>query len=149
MFNNDSSLIKYMNSEEFKSNYSTELLLEKEAKVDSTCTYGNIKMIKYENNEIIFDVYTKGAAVFWMSEIYYPAWKAYIDRKRTEIFRADYSFRAIEVPIGHHTIMFKYQSGYFTIGVCTTVITIILSLLWLFFMPNSGHKKEKLKWSKN
>ena len=49
-----------------------------------------------------------GTVVF--SEIFYPyGWNAYIDGKPTEIFRANYLLRAINIPAGQHDIRMEFR----------------------------------------
>lgn len=74
---------------------------------DSTAT---IKLTKYAPDYVEYDYSAneKGTVVF--SEIYYPyGWKAYIDGKATDHFRANYTLRAMNVPAGQHHIRFEFR----------------------------------------
>jgi len=65
------------------------------------------------------------------SEIWYPEWKAYVDGMPFEIFRANYCFRAIEVPKGEHIVEMKFVSDSFLVGSYISIFTIVLSLVGL------------------
>jgi len=45
-----------------------------------------------------------------LSENFYPAWKAFVDGKETEIHRANYTFRAVFLNRGDHQVRFVFQS---------------------------------------
>lgn len=58
--------------------------------------------------EYVSDSQTGGTAVF--SEIYYPyGWNAYIDGEKQEHFRVDYVLRALNIPAGHHEVVFEFR----------------------------------------
>jgi hypothetical protein len=81
-----------------------------------------------DDNEIEAKVSTKENGMLFFSEVYYPAWHAYIDGKETKLYRAFTSLRAVEVPKGEHTIILKYESDAFKTGSMVTLATLICSI---------------------
>ncbi|MGH7551626.1 MAG: YfhO family protein, partial [Longimicrobiales bacterium] len=61
-------------------------------------------------NESTLRVTTDRPALLVLSENYYPAWKVEVDGAATPLFRANYTFRAVPVPAGEHTVRFHYES---------------------------------------
>ena len=101
---------------------------------------GEPKVTRSEENEIEAKVTTKENGMLFFSEVYYPAWHAYIDGKETKLYRAFTSLRAVEVPKGDHTIVLKYESDAFKTGSMVTLATLGLSLAALGFF---SIKKKK------
>ena len=60
-----------------------------------------------------------------LSEVYYPAWKAYVDGERVQIYRADHLLRAIPVPNGEHTVELRYESWSLRVGVAVSLIAYV------------------------
>ena len=70
-------------------------------------------------------------AVF--SEIYYPkGWHVYIDDKPVDYLRANYLFRALVVPPGNHTIVFKFEPRSYILGNAINKYSSYLLLLSVF-----------------
>ena len=67
-----------------------------------------------------------------LSEVYYPAWKAYIDGCPAPIYRADHLLRAIPVPAGEHTVELRYESWTLRAGMAisltATAVLVALTL---------------------
>lgn len=78
-------------------------------------------------------VTTSENGMLFLSEVYYPAWKAYIDGKETKLYRAFTTLRAVEVPKGSHTITMKYESEAFATGSRITIVTLGISIAALGF----------------
>ena len=68
---------------------------------------------------------TDGTVVF--SEIFYPyGWKAYIDDKPAEIFRANYLLRAMNIPAGQHEIRMEFCPDSVAKGDRIAIICVLL-----------------------
>lgn len=69
-----------------------------------------IQLTKYAPDYVEYDYTTNAPGTVVFSEIYYPyGWKAYIDGKPTDHFRANYTLRAMNVPAGQHHIRFEFR----------------------------------------
>lgn len=74
---------------------------------DSTA---QIKLTKYAPDYVEYDYRAAKDGTVVFSEIYYPyGWKAYIDDKPADHFRANYTLRAMNVPAGQHHIRFEFR----------------------------------------
>lgn len=68
-----------------------------------------------------------------LSQNYFPGWKAYIDGKETKIYRANYTFMAIESPKGKHYLELVYKPTSFKYGILIgyfSFVIVIISLLY-------------------
>ncbi|MBR5707154.1 MAG: YfhO family protein [Bacteroidaceae bacterium] len=66
-----------------------------------------------------------GTVVF--SEIFYPyGWKAYIDGKPADIFRANYLLRAMNIPAGQHDIRMEFRPDSIRKGTTISIICIMI-----------------------
>jgi hypothetical protein len=61
-----------------------------------------------------------------LSDAYFPGWHAYVDGNEVNIFRANYVMRAIFLPKGEHSVVFKYKPNSFYFGLILSIITFIL-----------------------
>jgi len=113
------------------------VVLEREVSLDrgSSMNYpqgsgiGEARVISYRPDEIRIKFFSEIPALLFMSEIYYPGWKAYMDGEPVEVFRGNYLFRVIPVRQGEHllTLTFKPLSIY--VGIGLTVLTMFFVLL--------------------
>jgi hypothetical protein len=64
----------------------------------------------------------------FLSEVFYPGWKAFIDDKPQRILRGNYLYRVIEVPEGKHQVHFVFDPLSIKIGVGVTIFTLFMIL---------------------
>jgi hypothetical protein len=112
------------------------ILLEEQPELPLGAEDANAKdsVTKFGSNEISASVTTSSNAMLFFSEIYYPAWKAYLDGKPVKLYRAFTSLRAVEVAAGTHTVVLRYESSAFAKGSIITIMTLILSFGALGFL---------------
>jgi len=146
---NDSiALRKYMESNEF--DYKRTLVLEKNPGniklpviIDSLFNpKSNVKISDYKNDKILIDVESSENGFLFLSEIFYPSWKAFIDGKETEIFRTDFSLRSIYLEKGNHKIEFRYSSDVYRVGKTVSLIILPFTLISLIYFGLRLRKKE-------
>lgn len=87
------------------------------------------------NGEI--EVKTDMPGLLFLSENYFPGWKASVDGKETKILRANYTFRAIPMGSGEHRVKIYYQPKSFQLG-------LIISLLSMGFLGMMIVIKKKI-----
>ncbi|MBI5292089.1 MAG: YfhO family protein [Chloroflexi bacterium] len=65
---------------------------------------------------------------FLLSDTFYPGWRVRVDGHPRPLFRADYTFRAVAVPAGTHTVEFEYAPLSFAVGL---TISALAALVWV------------------
>lgn len=96
------------------------------------------KITLYEPQKIEIATYTDKPQMLFLSDNYYPGWTAYIDNKETKIYRANYTFRAIYLPKGEHTVQFLYQPLSFRVGSTISIVSGLVFFLLIFRYRQHG-----------
>ncbi len=60
-----------------------------------------------------------------LSEIFYPAWQAYVDGKPAPLYVANHALRAVPLPAGEHTVELRYESATLRAGLLVTLVTLL------------------------
>lgn len=86
-----------------------------------------------------------GLAVF--SEVYYEnGWKAFIDGEPTDIYRVNYTLRALKVPAGEHEIEMRFDPDSYRIGMNISMAGSVIFLLFaagmIFFYRKQQRNEE-------
>lgn len=109
----DQEIIRKFYSQDF--NFRKQLIIEEEIKGVNKVREGtgSANIISYTPNKVAIEVNTTTPALLFLSDNYYPGWKARVNGVETKIYRADYTFRAIVVPADRSSIEFTYENLYF------------------------------------
>jgi hypothetical protein len=84
-----------------------------------------VQIMSESNNRLDLKVNAEENSLLVLSDTYYPGWKAFVDGKKTKIYRADYTFRAIPLSAGTHRIEFVYDPMSFKLGAAATLLGIL------------------------
>jgi hypothetical protein len=102
--------------EEETANLPEEKLGEDEVEISKDSYFDNLISIKTQS---------ASAGFLFLSDNYYPGWRAFIDGQETKIYRANYTFRAVFVPQGEHQVKFLFQPQSFKIGLGISIFTLL------------------------
>jgi len=93
----------------------------------------SVSIVKYSPNRIELRTDSKQHTFLVLSELFYPGWNAYIDKKEVPILRADYLLRALSLAPGKHDVVFVYRPLTFFIGAIISIITVVFSILFIIY----------------
>lgn len=87
-----------------------------------------VAILLYEPQKVKLSVKTDEGRLLFLSDNYYPGWHAFVDSTPVKIYRANFTFRAVAVPKGIHTVVFYYNPISFSIGRNVTAVSSIIIL---------------------
>lgn len=140
-----------------------EVVLEDESKImsvkagsasggnyESRKGQGKVEIKSYKEQSVEIEMESEGDGFLVLSDTYYPGWKAAVDGKETKIYRANFAFRAVEVPAGKHVVKFTFEPTYWRLGLGISLSTLVVVLLGLGYISLNfiSGRNEKLKMKK-
>ncbi|MBU1614757.1 YfhO family protein, partial [bacterium] len=142
-----------------------EVLLEEEVHSPRSTVYSlrsafriphsAFRILEYQPNRVtIQDFVAPSDGFLFLSDTYYPGWRAYVDGVQTKIYRANYTFRAIQIKEGRHRIEFIYRPLSFIIGSLGSIITLLVLTgygIWKKYLDGIkkikyNRESFKIKW---
>lgn len=121
---NDKEILESLFSENFSPN---KIILEEDPGFKPKESTGNTEIIQYSPNTISVKVKSNDPSLFYLSDNYSKMFKAFVDGKESKILRANYTFRAVPIPKGEHTVVVVYDSSSFLLGFKIAIFTLFIS----------------------
>jgi hypothetical protein len=94
-----------------------------------------IEIVEYTPNRVVIDVSTPSDGFLVLSDLYYVGWKAVVDGVESEVYKADYAFRAVRLEAGDHRVKFIFDPLSFRMGLAVSLAAVLvlaaLTGLWL------------------
>ncbi|MGD0917386.1 MAG: YfhO family protein [Thermodesulfobacteriota bacterium] len=106
-----------------------------------------VEFISESNNRLRLLAKAPEHSFLVLNDTYFPGWKAFVDGKRTKIYRADYTFRAIPVNAGVHQVEFVYDPWSFKLGAAISIfgVTGCVAICLIRRKPNNKKVKVEVK----
>lgn len=92
---------------------------------------------QYSSGEETLRINTDSDKILFISETFYPGWKAFLDGKQTKIYRADYAFRAFFIPKGEHQLKIVYDPISFKLGGFLSLAGVLICAALLLIRKKS------------
>jgi hypothetical protein len=89
-----------------------------------------VRIVDRGPNHLDFEVVTPVEGYLVVSEMWMPDWVAEVSGERQDVLQANYTFRAVYVPPGRHSIHMVYRPRPWTIGLGVSVCTLVALVLW-------------------
>ena len=71
---------------------------------------------------------TPAPAMVVVAQSFYYPWRATVNGKAANLWRANYAFQALEVPAGLNRISLDYEDHVFGYGVCLSLLAVMVCL---------------------
>lgn len=113
--------------------HDTSIVIEKNPGFISNNKNESAAIEEYTSNQIMLRTNASSSGLVYVSDNYVPQWKAYVDGKKVPVLRANYSFMAIPVTSGDHTVVLRYTDTKETIAFVIAGVSIgivVISLLY-------------------
>jgi hypothetical protein len=80
------------------------------------------RLLRYTPTDVRFATDSDGPGLFFLSDTFYPGWKATVDGVPAPIVRADYLFRGVLLEPGKHVVALRYDPLSFKFGLVLTLL---------------------------
>ncbi|MCI0747117.1 MAG: YfhO family protein [Verrucomicrobia subdivision 3 bacterium] len=91
----------------------------------------NVHEVKVKPQHVSFVVEAAGPAMVVIAQTWHPGWRAKVGGVAAPVWRANYTFQALEVPAGQHKVVLDYREPRLFCGSIISLATLLLSaLLW-------------------
>jgi len=86
---------------------------------------GTVSFVRNDPEDVVLQVDATRRGFVVLADQWFPGWRATVDGTPTAILRANYVFRAVEVPAGGSTVEFRYVPDALRAGMAVSAATAI------------------------
>jgi uncharacterized membrane protein YfhO len=85
--------------------------------------------VEYTPNQVRIQTEVPVAGLLILSDLYFPGWQATVDGQPQPVYRADGILRGVQVPAGHHAILFTFRPPLLLLGVMISVAALLCTVI--------------------
>jgi hypothetical protein len=96
-------------------------------------TNATMRIVSDEPDEVKIEAFMPRPGFLLLLDTWFPGWLATVNGRPEKIYRANYNFRAVELPAGESTVQFVYRPGSFRLGIVLGAISLaVLAAAWFW-----------------
>lgn len=103
---------------------------------------GSVELVSYGARRAQWMVTSTEPGFLFLSDAYYPGWKAYVDGEPLPILRANVAFRAVPIPAGQHEVKFRYEPASVRFGLVVSLLSLAVTLGLLVWSVAIGSRRS-------
>ncbi|HHT9105326.1 MAG TPA: YfhO family protein [Candidatus Wujingus californicus] len=107
-------------------------ILEEPSKLTQNANQENIEqeppptILEYSPNRVKIKVNMFEDGYLVLGDTFYPGWNAYIDGRKTRIYKTNYVLRSVFLEKGEHLAAFVYEPKSFSIGMIISITSLVI-----------------------
>jgi uncharacterized membrane protein YfhO len=133
VFANDADIFRAMARNTFDPRKTVYLPVESQKTMNSPIA-STILRTNVSAHKIEADVRTSTGAMVVIAQTFYHNWRAFVDGKPVQLWRANYGFQAVEVPPGEHRVEVVYKDYFFGTGAIISLVSLAAIAVWFWRM---------------
>ncbi|MBI5101002.1 MAG: YfhO family protein [Nitrospirae bacterium] len=102
------------------------------------------KIVSYTSQSVSIEAELDRSGILMLNDSNYPGWKVSVDGQEEIMLNVNYLFRGVFLDKGKHIILFTYQPMSFYIGLCISVVTLMLMIAASFNISKSASRSNDI-----
>jgi hypothetical protein len=83
------------------------------------------RILDYRPDEITIETDSTHPGYLFLSEVFYPGWKAFVNEEPKRVLRGNYLFRVVEIPAGANKVVLVFEPLSIKLGLGITILTVL------------------------
>lgn len=97
-----------------------------------------LALLEYGLHRVRVSLQSDAPGYLVLSDAFYPGWRAAVDGEPAPLYRANYAFRAVQVPAGEHSVLFEFRPRLWPVGLFLSGLTLLGLIGWAVFSRKSA-----------